>query len=92
MSNLGTAYGGGFDGVCRLLRSTGREQVTPRLKRKELEAAWKAALVQIMFQASAKRVESTGMADEADGGGSWFCGWARAEILRFAQDDNRAVG
>jgi len=67
MSNLGTAYGGGFIRVCRLLRSTGREQVTSRLKRKELEADGKAAHVQIMFQVSVKRVESTGMAVEADG-------------------------
>jgi hypothetical protein len=38
VSNLGTANGGGFVGGCRLLRSTGREEVTPKLKQKELEA------------------------------------------------------
>jgi hypothetical protein len=38
VSILGTAYVGGFDCVCRLLRSTGREHVTSELKQKELEA------------------------------------------------------
>jgi hypothetical protein len=66
MSNLGTAYGGGFIRVCRLLRSTGREQVTMGLKRKELEARWRSANAWSMLRASAKRVEGTGMADEAD--------------------------
>ena len=67
MSNLGTDYVGGFNCGCRLIRRTGREQVTSKLKQKGLQAGQGAADELPLFCLVAERIEGTGMANEADG-------------------------
>jgi hypothetical protein len=61
-------------------------------ERKGVGSGERRGAVETLFYAVRKRVEGTGMADEADEGDGWICDGANAEILRFAQDDIALLG